>query len=29
MKICKNAVELKPEWKLLRTNGLALTPPPP
>jgi hypothetical protein len=28
MKIRKNAVKLKPEGKLLRTNGLALTPTP-
>jgi hypothetical protein len=27
MKICKNAVKLKPDWKILQTNGLGLTPP--
>jgi hypothetical protein len=25
-KICKNDVKLKPEWKLLQTNALALAP---
>jgi hypothetical protein len=28
-KICKNAVNLRPEGKILQTNGLALTPLPP
>jgi hypothetical protein len=27
-KICQNAVKLKPEWKFLQTNGLALTSTP-
>src|SRR5882724_5990305 len=26
-KICKNAVKMKPEWKILQTDGLTLTPP--